>query len=1319
MYRWRFLVHNINLDTDVRGLRHISETLKVESNHTLSQPCSTEPIVTTLLSNQMHRVLYRNIAFSGINRLVDLIEENGILNQSDIDELPPRCKPERVLKQFKSKWSEECRRNPDDPSLLRATFSLINTNSRYVLVLLLDCVYWGSLAANIIFMQLILQYLADPTSITQKQAYLCACGMALCIFMIPLTTHFNQYQTAVLCTNIRTALTAIIYEKALKIPNDLYSTSQIINFMSDDIQKFEDFFVNLVECVGSVFLIIALVYFTVVHMVFILVGFGLLLLLIPLFVSTAPIFAKYKAHILSHTDTRLRLIKEALNGYINTKMYAWEPSILQLVQDTRKQEVGYLIKKGRITATNLTMMLISETVVLAVIMLWYFWEYEVLYVSVIYPVLLLYDCLKLGFVYYLPTTLQAYYELHVSMKRLVDFLQTPELFTANHAHEDRISDHPSIRINSVSFYWPQIHLVEKHNRSFKMSKRALSSVNVSFEDNAFVGIIGKVGSGKTALLLSIIGELKADEESHTGDVSITGKIGYCCQSPWIFNGSIKENILFGNEYDVEWYEKVVYACSLDIDFADLPHRDETIIGERGINLSGGQKTRINLARCVYDKPMVLLLDDCLSSVDPVVANHIFVNLLHNETGLMKHTLRLLVTHQINILPQMDQIVIMQNQKIAYMNEYSKLEANEYINIMDITSVDERVCAQESRALLINENDYVVEMKANDCENLRLLANKQSVIDTEESVTGAVPFSCYLALLFPNTRSRWKIVLKCVAFVLLMLSASICSLATNFWLGVWASYPAEQQSNRTYIILYLSLIVLTIAFEFIRIFTIYMTLFAGASALHNKMFRAVLYSSVHFYESNPVGRILNRFSQDQFNMDEKLPGSFAFFVTIIVSFCVAIFLIMLVTPLLYIAIIPLAIIIGIVIQKYLPISRSLKRLEATTKSPIYSYFTVIFAGLSSIRSYRKQTHVLDHAYALIGRHAAVSLSSHASQGWLGFRANIAYSIALTMVCFVSLHLSGTVSPASVGILLFYFFLGSSKLTFVVLKFAEVESYMTSTERVMEYGDLRTEKDEMEIYRNQMIHPPKTWPTRGDIEIKDLSVSYRSYLEPVLNDISVSIKHGERVGIVGRTGSGKTTMFKSLFRLIKPHQNDGYITIDGVNIWDIPLHVLRRALFVIPQNCVLFSATLRYNLDPFNEYTDDVLYQILNEVTLNLDELGIDLDSVTTEYGGNLSVGQTQLICVARALLNYSKNRILLIDEATANIDPHTDEIIQNLFQSKLFKNKTVLTISHRVTNVVNYDKILVMDSGEIKEFDSPQNLLQNEDSIFYKMYNKII
>eukprot|EP01083_Nonionella_stella_P258750 884040_1 len=1267
----------------------------------------------------MQRLLCKNIAFSHINRLIG-IQKNRCLNQSDVDELPARCQPKHALKQLKCKWNEQRHKNPHNPSLLHATFSFINSKYRYVLLVLLDCVYWGSLAANIVFLQLILQYIAHESAMTKQQAYLCACGMALCVFMVPLTAHFTLYQLHLQCTNIRTAMTAMIYEKALKIPNDIYSTSQIINFMSDDIQKFEDFFVNLACALGSVMLIVILVYFTcTTGKLYILTGSVLLLFMIPVFGITAPLFAKYKANIVSHTDARLKLIKEAVNGYIVTKMYAWEASILQLVQDTRKQEVAYLIQKGKIAALNMAVMVLSETVILAVVMLWYFWDHGVLYVSMIYPVLLLYDSIKLAFVYFVPTTIQAYYELKVSMKRIVDFLETPELSVVTPNHSDS-SMCPSIRINTVSFYWPQTQMVTKHNREFLMSKCALSRINLSFEGNMLVGVIGKVGSGKTALFLSILGELKTDED----DVSISGKIGYCSQCPWIFNGSVKENILFGNTFDAEWYEEVVYACCLEKDFADLPHRDETIIGERGINLSGGQKTRVNLARCIYDKPSLLLVDDCFSSVDPVVANHIFVNLFHNETGLMKHTLRLLVSHQIHILSQTDQIVIMQNQKIAHIDQYTNLQQNAYINFMDLTSVNDDSFSpfekhHQSKLINHNYNDYVIEMKENNSESLHLLAKKQSVIDHEDSVTGAVPFSCYLALLFPNTKKYSKQVIQFVAFVIIMLIPSICVTSANFWLGIWASAPMEQQSNTKYMVIYLVLIAVTVLSECIRIYTIYMTLFAGALVLHSNMFHAVLYSGVHFYEANPVGRILNRFSQDQYNIDEKLPNSFAMSIVIAAGLITGVFVLFFVTPMLYIAIIPLYTIIGMAIKLYLPLSTSLKRLEAVAISPIYSYFTVSFAGLSSIRSYKKQTYVLDKACGYIGAHAAVSLSSFATQGWLGFRVNTTFAIALNISCFVSIYLSNTVSAASVGIMMIYFFIGFSKLTSCIRKIAEVESHMTSTERVIEYGDLTAEEDEMKMHRTQRIHPHKTWPKRGDIEIHRWTVSYRLYLEPVLNEISVCIKHGERIGIVGRTGSGKTTLFKSLFRLIKPHENEGYIKIDGHNIWDIPLNDLRKALFVIPQNCILFSATLRYNIDPFNEYSDEKLHQILNEVSLNLDEMGIDLDSVMTEYGGNLSFGQTQLICVARALLNYSKHKILLIDEATANIDPHTDQIIQNLFQSKLFKNKTVLTISHRITNVMHYDKILVLDSGYLKEVGTPQGLLQDEDSMFYKMYNKII
>eukprot|EP01083_Nonionella_stella_P293563 998397_1 len=1081
--------------------------------------------------------MWQNISFNRINRLVN-IQKTRCLTQSDIEPLPPQCKSKRLLKQFKSRWNEQCRKNPNNPSLLRATFSFINTGGRYVYMIFVNSIWWCAYAANILLIQLILEYLANEGAMSKKKAYLCAGGMTLSLFMTPLTLHYAQFQTSLLCTNIRTALTALIYEKSLKIPNNLYNTSQIINFMSDDIQKFEDLYYNLRPSFGSLVLIATLIYFAQTKgNLYILFGFALLLLLIPLFGVTAPFIAKYKKAILSCTDTRLKLIKEVVNGYINTKMYSWESTLLHLVEDTRKQEVIHLMKKGRLNAFRISVISFSETLVLAVVMLWYFWDHGRLYVPIIYPALILYNGLKTGVVYYIPTTVQAYYEIQVNIKRLVEFLQTPqlELTIANDANR---SNYPSIQINSISFYWPQTQIVEKHNRKFSILKCALSCVSLSFESNTLVGIIGRVGSGKTTLLLSILGELlvhnETDGDAHDqqGDVCISGTIGYASQAPWIFNGSVKENILFGTKYDHEWYHQVIHACALDIDLDELPHRDETIIGERGINLSGGQKTRINLARCIYDKPTVLLLDDCLSSVDPIVANHIFVNLLHNETGLMKHTLRLLVTHQHNILSQMNHIVIMQNQRISHIDEYSKLHDNEYINIMDIS--------------LNNEDD--VKNQTIDSKRLYLLAKNQSVIDEEESVTGAVAFSCYLALLLPKQKSQYKKVLKGALLLLLILSPAIYVPAANFWLGAWASRPIEEQAKTGYLIVYLVLVTMVVVSESAKTFTLYNALFSGASVLHNRMFRSVLYSSVHFYESNPVGRILNRFSQDQFNIDEKLPTVFIYTVSAVTVLFAGFFLFIFVTPLLYIAVIPLSIIIGIVIKRYLPVSRSLKRLESIAKSPVYSYFTESFAGSSSIRSYNKQTYVLDQACSFIDKHAAISLTSFAAQGWLGFRINMVYCSALSITCFVCIYLADTVESASIGVLLAYLFLGLQVLSFTVRNVAEVERYMTSTERVIEYGDLKTEKDEMEIDSAHMMHPPKTWPRWGNIVIKNLSVSYRACLAPVLNNISVSIKHGERVGIVGRTGSGKSTLFKSLFRFIKPHQNGGYIKIDEVNIWD---------------------------------------------------------------------------------------------------------------------------------------------------------------------------
>eukprot|EP01084_Bolivina_argentea_P084782 153284_1 len=1282
-----------------------------------------------------------------------MVGQRRNLTENDIGQLPQEFKAEYLLNKFKSSsWNHII---DTDSSILSVVFSFIN-KWHYFLLTLLNTVTWCCYALNVIFLRAILQYLDGEKHITLTKAYIYCALFSVALFLRPMVEYVSRYILNERCAHIRTALTAMLYEKSLKVAINTYNTSHIVNLLSDDIQKFDKFLEWFPDCIGGAALIPSLFYLAYdMNNWCVVLGLIILLLFVGITSITTPKAAKIKSKILIFTDKRLKLIKEAVIGYLNTKMYSWELSIYNLVTTARMNEVNLLIKRGKIQAGNYTLMTMGDTLIICVVMLAYFYSESTLHLSGIYPVLMMYNYLIWYIVFAVPGTLQSYHELKISLKRIPHFLRTTELKNLNNINDDMS---PSIHIKNLSFLWPCAYDDETQKNNSKQQikdksmssvsnspKIALSSINLSIDQKGLYGIIGKVGSGKTALLLSLIGELKsfyaADLSKDDTEFAVCGKIGYCSQVPWIFNASVKENILFGNVYDKEWYDKVIYVCCLDKDLMQLPHCDETIIGERGLNLSGGQKSRVNLARCIYDKPDILLLDDILSSVDSIVGKHLFANILSNKSELMKNKLVVVVTHQMNILPFMKKIFVMEKGEIACSGDYQQVSQgiSKSISISKPNLLYKHEKDEQKYDTEIAETD--TEMASKEIQNYKsknnsILAQKQSVVQTEESKVGAVPFSVYLSILFPNS-SKCIQMIKLTLLTGLLFSAQIFQTASQYFLGIWASFNSEEQSNPKYVIIYVSLVVVGIILDFVRFVVLFKVIFRGSFSLHNKMFSGVLHSSMRFFEANPVGRILNRFSQDQMNVDDRLPLTVANTVWVFCRFTMVFILAGMTSPFLYIILVPVTLMAIWSMKLYMSVSRSLRRLEATTKSPIYAYFTICSAGLSTIRSYKKQNFVLENAFKIIERNISVSLIYLACQKWIAFTLDMFMSLCTVLTIFSCICIANTgamskFENSKVGVTLLYFLWVCSTLSWGIRCFADTENFMTSTERIVEYSHLKSEQDELNEYErdrnaNRLIIEPSNianWPKTGNIKFVDLSVSYRDCFDPVLKNVSFEINHGEKIGVVGRTGSGKSTLFKSIYRFLK--FDSGHIEIDGVNICNVPLLHLRKCLFIIPQNCILFSSTLRYNLDPFSECDDEELYKTLQDVQLNvvksndnnIDSLenALSLDTMMTEHG-TVSVGESQLICIARAILNYKKNKILLIDEATANIDKHTEDIIQNLFQTNLFKNKTVLTIAHRINTVINYDKVLVLEKGQIVEFDSPQNLLQNDKSLFCKMYRQ--
>ncbi|XP_074994477.1 ATP-binding cassette sub-family C member 4 isoform X1 [Calonectris borealis] len=818
-------------------------------------------------------------------------------------------------------------------------------------------------------------------------------------------------------------------------------------------------------------------------------------------------------------------------------------------------------------------------------------------------------------------------------------------------------------LDEVSHFKPQLHgnneNVILHVQDLtcywdkSLESPALQQLSFTVRRGELLAVIGPVGAGKSSLLSAVLGELPKDK----GLINVTGRIAYVSQQPWVFSGTVRSNILFDKEYEKEKYEKVLKVCALKKDLELLANGDLTVIGDRGATLSGGQKARVNLARAVYQDADIYLLDDPLSAVDAEVGRHLFEKCICQA---LHQKISVLVTHQLQYLRAANQILILKDAEnaLAAVPEESRSEGK------------------------INFKVY-----------------------RKYFTAGANYFVIFILLVFN--------ILAQVAYVL-----------QDWWLSYWANHQEKLNVTRNgnnganetehldlnfYLGIYAGLTVATILFGIIRSLLMFQVLVNSGQTLHNKMFQSILKAPVLFFDRNPIGRILNRFSKDIGHLDDLLPLTFLDFVQTLLQIFGVVAVAVAVIPWILIPLIPLFILFIFLRRYFLDTSRDIKRLESTTRSPVFSHLSSSLQGLWTIRALKAEERFQKLFDAHQDLHSEAWFLFLTTSRWFAVRLDAICAIFVIVVAFGSLLLAKTLNAGQVGLALSYAITLMGTFQWGVRQSAEVENLMISVERVMEYTEL-----EKEAPWETNKHPPPEWPSQGMIAFENVNFTYSLDGPLVLRHLSVLIKPKEKVGIVGRTGAGKSSLIAALFRLAEP---EGRIWIDKYLTSELGLHDLRKKISIIPQEPVLFTGTMRKNLDPFNEYTDEELWNALEEVQLKevVEDLPNKMETQLAESGANFSVGQRQLVCLARAVLK--KNRILIIDEATANVDPRTDEFIQKTIREK-FAHCTVLTIAHRLNTIIDSDRIMVLDAGRLKEYGEPYILLQEQDGLLYKMVQQV-
>ncbi|KAL3281370.1 hypothetical protein HHI36_004580 [Cryptolaemus montrouzieri] len=1195
--------------------------------------------------------------------------------------------------------------------------------------------------------KLINYYSPANTEITKDDAFLYAGAVVLCSLINVLMVHPYQMGVCHLGMKVRVACCSLIYRKALRLSNTALgqtTVGQVVNLLSNDVNRFDVSLIfghQLWLAPIETLVILYLLYMVIGEAAFI--GILLLLIFIPMQIYIGKKVSVVRLKTALRTDERVRLMSEIINGIQVIKMYAWEKPFAKLVALARRYEIKMLRTAGFLRGIVLSFIIFNTRLSIFASVIGYVLLGNNIDAEKVFVLTSFYNTLKQTMTVFFPNGLIMMAEANVSVQRLNKFLNYEEIDKSGRLNEENSM---KVSLNGIENSLPkkdkEMGIFVK-NASAKWSEASidntLSDITFSVTPGNLLAVIGPVGSGKSSLYQLILKELPLIR----GSLKVDGEISYASQEPWLFSGSVRQNILFGLPMHKPRYNAVVKTCALERDFTLLPYGDKTLVGDRGVSLSGGQRARINLARAVYKEADIYLLDDPLSAVDTHVGKELFEKCI---TGYLKNKTVILITHQLQYLNDVDHIIFLEDGCIKAEGTFSELQrAN-----LDFTKLLGQATEEEE------EKEEEVQLK-----RLNSVTSRSSVEDAPVQVeeqmsrgtTGSHVYKAYL-----KAGGNW-----CILFMLfsLFIIVQVLGSSSDYFLSFWVNleernytqfettnspvafnlekrnftqfettnapvtvsdllsnanttmqsaddYDFWDFSRNTCISIYSVIIGLLVILTLTRSFSFFAICMTASTRLHDNMFNSLSVATMNFFNNNPSGRILNRFSKDMGAVDELLPSALIDCLQIGLTLVGIVIVIGSVSPILLAPTAVVGVIFYLLRNFYLSTSRNVKRLEGVTRSPVFSHISATLNGLTTIRAFGAQEIL------------SVEFDTHQdlhSSAWFAFLGTSrAFGYWLDLICIVYICLitfsfllidTGGQFGGNVGLVITQAIGITGMLQWGMKQSTELENQMTSVERVVEYSSVEHERA---IESEESKKPALTWPERGKIIFKNLFLKYSPNDPPVLKNLNFTIQPREKVGIVGRTGAGKSSLINAIFQL---SITEGQIIIDDVNITDIGLHDLRSKISIIPQEPVLFSGTVRKNLDPFEEYSDADLWKALEDVELKeaVDDLTSGLNSKVSEGGTNFSIGQRQLFCLARAILR--NNRILVLDEATANVDPQTDGLIQATIRQK-FAECTVLTIAHRLHTVMDSDKVLVMDAGRVKELDHPFILLQNKEGVFYGM-----
>ncbi|XP_058839979.1 ATP-binding cassette sub-family C member 4-like [Topomyia yanbarensis] len=1254
----------------------------------------------------------------------------------------PEHKSNRLSVKFQRLWTEELQR--PQPSLLRTFFRAYGKATLFW-GLLVSAIEIANQVAQPLFLGALVSYFSPgQTEISEREAYFYAAGVIFWSLVPVLTFHPYMLYISEIGMKLRIGSSSLIYSKSMKLTKSAAGTDglsgKIINLLSNDVSRFDIALFFLHDLWKGPIACLLLGYFIYLEIGYSgLLGMAFLLSFIPLQAWIGKMAATYRMKAAKRTDSRVRFMNEIIQGIQVIKMYTWESSFAKMVKQVRRKEIN-AIRGGAYVRATLTSFFVISRVSIFLSLLSYTYTGNLITARKVYIVSSYYNFLNESMVFFWPLAITFCAEGYISVKRIKDFLLMvegkPKSDAASNGQEPTVKssvlieneekksaanngmvEHSEeaerlliarrvVNLNSEKKGIVMEDVTARWFMSEEESNVGVTSVTTTIEAGRLCVVIGPVGSGKTTLLQVMLGELEVDE----GLVQINGTISYAAQEPWLFGDSIRNNILFVEEYDEQRYLTVIKICALERDFEMLPHGDQTIVGERGISLSGGQKARVSLARAVYKKSDIYLLDDPLSAVDTHVGKHIFEMCIRD---FLADKVCVLVTHQLQYLKDVQHVLLMESGTVETQGTFRELKRTRLDSITSLSSEE-------------SENKFEEDFKKVTAHSETTALDEEKQEEEKESQgEGTVKLSVYKTYITAIDSYLW------IFFItLFIILAQLAMSGLDYFVAEWVNWeeslgansislkdnqtieglldtnvtleteasPNHDEERQQYILIYAVLLGAFVYLIVQRTFSFYYGCLRISKRLHDRMFRGLTRATMHFFNTNPSGRILNRFSKDIGAIDTSLPLSLFECCVFILDMITVISLVSIVNYWFLLPTVIAAVIMYYFRRIYLTSSRVVKRIESVNRSPLFSQTNATLQGLSTIRAFQAQDTLIHEFNEQMDVNTSAwyifITTTRAFAFWLDFLCVMYIAVVtLTFVKWGQNVLGGSVGLAitqSMGLI--------GMCQWGMRQSAELENQMVSVERVIEYTQLKSEPP---LETESKYKPQRNWPEGGVVKFVDVELSYSDDGEKVLKDLNFSIQPNEKIGIVGRTGAGKSSLIQALFRLA-PYE--GVIEIDGIDTKTLGLKDLRSKISIIPQDPILFSGTLRSNLDPFEEKNDEELWNALDQVELKeaVTSLAGGLECKMSDGGSNFSMGQRQLVCLARAMLR--RNKILVLDEATANVDPETDKLIQTTIRTQ-FADCTVLTIAHRLHTVMDSDRVLVMDAGRMVEFGHPHSLMQ--------------